>query len=90
MITTEQVQALQANVDLWATRHAGWVEPTIRKAADDIVDALDAMLADIYQLRAKTKAEAQWHDDLTLIRLSPALHRAQTTPMPDRSGWDQQ
>jgi len=73
VITVAQVASLEVNVARWATRNADIPQPEVRQAANNIVDGIDAMLADLYLLRGRTVTEMRQHDDLYHARLDALL-----------------
>ena len=49
-VLTAEIRDLAAALALWKTRDDNRAQPEIRQAANTAMDAIDAMLAEIYQL----------------------------------------
>jgi hypothetical protein len=76
----EPLSALRGNVENLATWPAIWEarkEPDAhaRRAANDAVDAVDAMLRDLYLIRGRLTAEIRDADDATAARADELLRQ---------------
>jgi hypothetical protein len=59
----------------WAARDDTRPQPAIRQAANTAMDAVDAMLAELHQLRARLVGEIRVSDDLAAARADELLAR---------------
>ena len=66
----------------WMARDETRAEPEVRQAANTAMDATDAMLAELHELRARLVGEIRASDDATAERVDAMLarHRAGATP----------
>lgn len=58
----------------WMARDDTGAEPEVRRAANTAMDAIDAMLAELHQLRARLVSEIRDSDDATAVRVDELLH----------------
>ena len=63
----------------WMARDDTRAEPEVRRAANTAMDAIDAMLAELYELRARLVSEIRASDDASAAR-ADALLRANKLP----------
>jgi hypothetical protein len=59
----------------WMARDDTKAQPAIRQAANTAMDATDAMLAELHQLRARLVSEIRESDDLAAARADALLAR---------------
>jgi hypothetical protein len=59
----------------WAARDDTRPEPEVRQAANTAMDAIDAMLAELYELRSRLVTEIRVSDDATAARVDALLAR---------------
>ena len=59
----------------WAARDDTRPQPEVRQAANTAMDATDAMLAELHQLRARLVGETRVSDDLAAARADELLAR---------------
>ena len=57
----------------WETRDDAVAQPEIRRAANTAMDAIDAMLRDLYAIRARLVTEIRAADDVTAARVDALL-----------------
>ena len=57
----------------WAARDDTRAEPEVRRAANTAMDAIDAMLAELHQLRSRLVTEIRAADDATAARVDAML-----------------
>lgn len=65
---------------VWMARDDSQADPHARRAANDAMDALDAMLAGLYELRARLVAEIRESDDQAAARVDELLARCKEEP----------
>ena len=66
---------------VWAARDDTRADPEARRAANTAMDAVvDAMLAELHQLRARLVTEIRVSDDATAQRVDQLLARGRGTP----------
>jgi hypothetical protein len=63
----------------WAGREDTRPEPEVRRAANTAMDAIDAMLRELYELRSRLLTEIRASDDATAARVD-ALLAAEAVP----------
>jgi hypothetical protein len=59
----------------WMARDDAKAQPAVRQAANDAMDAVDAMLAELHQLRARLVSEIRESDKLAAARADQLLAR---------------
>ena len=59
----------------WAARDDTRAQPEVRQAANTAMDVIDAMLAELHQLRARLVTEIRQADDATAARVDALLAR---------------
>jgi hypothetical protein len=69
----ERAGALGAALAVWATRDDSRPQAEIRQAANTAMDAIDAMLTDLYRARAALAGEMRASDDATAARVDAML-----------------
>jgi len=57
----------------WMARDDTKAEPNVRRAANTAMDAIDAMLGELHQLRAQLSAEIRASDDAAAVRVDELL-----------------
>ena len=57
----------------WMARDDTKAEPDVRRAANTAMDAIDTMLAELHQLRARLVGEIRASDDATAVRVDELL-----------------
>jgi hypothetical protein len=72
---SEHTATLAHTLTLWAVRDDTRPQPEVRRAANTAMDMLDAMLAEIYPLRARLVSEIRASDDATDARADALLAR---------------
>ena len=60
----------------WMARDDTRPQPEVRRAASTAVDAVDLMLRELHQLRARLMAEIRASDDATAARVDAPLARS--------------
>lgn len=65
---------------LWAVRDDSRPQAEVRKAANTAMDALDAALALLYELRSRLLTEIRESDDQTAVRVDAMLARSKEEP----------
>ena len=60
----------------WTARDDTRPQPEVRRAASTAVDAVDLMLRELHQLRARLMAEIRASDDATAARVDAPLARS--------------
>jgi hypothetical protein len=87
---SKQAGDLGAALAIWHARDDSGPCPAARRAANDAMDAIDAMLRELHALRSRLVSEIRASDDatrpaLTLCSVRPAKgHRDQAPPRPRR------
>ena len=76
----DHVGDLAAALTRWADRDDTRPQPEVRRAANTAVGAVDAMLAELHQLRARLLAEIRVSDDAAAVRADQLLTRGRGTP----------
>jgi hypothetical protein len=71
----ERVEDLSAALALWALRDDAKAQPTVRRAANDAVSAIDAAVRDLHLVRARLLGEIRHRDDATAARVDALLGR---------------
>jgi hypothetical protein len=69
--------ALGVALAQWMARDDAKAEPAVRQAANTAMDAIDAMLAELHQLRARLISEIRASDDVTAARVDELLRSRQ-------------
>lgn len=64
---------LDAALAQWAARDDTRPQPEVRQAANTAMDAIDSMLAELHQLRARLVSEIRASDDLAAARADALL-----------------
>ena len=64
----------------WAARSDDRPDADARRAANRAMDALDAALAELYELRARLVAEIRDSDDQAAVRVDELLARCKEEP----------
>lgn len=75
-----RLEALQAALALWDARDDTRPQPAIRRAANDAMDEIDAMLRELHELRARLVTEIRASDDAAAARADALLAR----PLPGK------
>lgn len=57
----------------WATRDDSKAQPAVRVAANDAMDAIDALLRELHGVRSKLLGEIRDHDDIAAVRVDAML-----------------
>ncbi|HTX28833.1 MAG TPA: hypothetical protein VME19_17655 [Streptosporangiaceae bacterium] len=70
----------------WMARDDSKADPDARRAANTAMDAIDAMLTELHQLRARLVSEIRASDDASAVRADASL-RGQV-PGPERPAGD--
>lgn len=70
---TEHAAALNVALDAWARRDDTRPQPEVRDAANAAMDAIDAMLRDLYELRGQLREEIRRSDDASMARAEALL-----------------
>jgi hypothetical protein len=65
----------------WMARDDTRPQPAVRQAANDAMGAIDAMLAELHQLRARLVAEIRASDDQAAARADQLLARLREEPL---------
>ena len=60
--------ALSESLAVWAARDDTRAQPAVRRAASDAMDAIDAMVAELYRLRQELAGEIRVSDDAAAAR----------------------
>jgi hypothetical protein len=76
------LDTLTDTLDLWATRDDTQPQPEIRRAANTAMDAIDAMLRELYAMRSRLVGEIRASDDAAGARADRLLRGG---PVPDES-----
>jgi hypothetical protein len=66
---------LGAALVAWGTRDDSKAQPEVRQAANDAMDAIDAMLAGLHRARRQLVDETRESDDATAVRVDALLAR---------------
>ena len=69
------VGELAAALALWETRDDTIAQPDVRRAANRAMDAIDAMLAELYGARSRLVGEIRAADDIAAARVDALLER---------------
>jgi hypothetical protein len=64
----------------WAARSADKPDAAARRAANTAMGSVDAMLAELHELRARLVSEIRESDDQTAIRVDELLARCKEEP----------
>ena len=64
----------------WMARDDTRADPHARRAANTAMDALDAMLRELYELRSRLLTEIRESDDQTAARVDAMLARSKEEP----------
>jgi hypothetical protein len=64
----------------WMARDDSRPQPEVRQAANTAMDSIDAMLAELHQLRARLAGEIRQSDDLAAERADQLLARLRGVP----------
>ena len=64
----------------WVARDDSKAEPEVRQAASTAMDAIDAMIAELHQLRARLVSEIRKSDDMAAARTDNLLGPAPSCP----------
>ena len=72
----ESAGALATALGEWATRDDTRPQPEVREAANTAIDAIDAMLRELYLMRGRLTGEIRAADDATAARADALLARA--------------
>lgn len=64
---------LDAALAQWETRDDAKAQPEVRRAANTAMDAIDAMMRDLYAMRARLVGEIHDADDATAARVDALL-----------------
>ncbi|HEX5401484.1 MAG TPA: hypothetical protein VFX16_04195 [Pseudonocardiaceae bacterium] len=70
---SEQLAALAAAMEVWATRDVSKPQPQVRQAANDAMTALDTALDDLHELRRTLDAEMFEADRIQDARVNRIL-----------------
>ena len=73
----ESAGALAAALGEWATRDDTVPQPEVREAANTAMDAIDAMLRELYLMRGRLVSEIRDADDAAAARADALLARHQ-------------
>ena len=57
----------------WEQRDDGKAQPAVRRAANEAMDTIDAMIAKLYSMRSRLVAEIRASDDATAARVDAML-----------------
>lgn len=68
----------------WTTRDDTKAQPAVRIAANTAMDAIDAMLAELYRARQQLVTEIRVSDDATAARVDALLAEARVRREADR------
>ena len=71
-----QLGVLAVALAQWTARDDTRPQPEVRRAASTAVDAVDLMLRELHQLRARLMAEIRASDDATAARVDAPLARS--------------
>jgi hypothetical protein len=66
---------LAAALILWASRDDSRAQSEVRRAANDAMDAADAMISELYSLRQRIMRETRISDDIAAARVDAMLAR---------------
>lgn len=69
-------QELAAALALWIDRDDSRPQPEVRRAANTAVDAMDAMLRELYLMRGRLVSEIRVSDDIAMARSAETLEHA--------------
>ncbi len=69
------VEDLAADLAIWQARDDGKPDAHARRAANDAVDAIDAAIKELHQIRARLITEVRVSDDATAARVDAMLAR---------------
>jgi hypothetical protein len=72
----DHVEDLAVSLAIWETNDDTKAQPEVRRAANDAMDAIDAMLRELYGLRSQLVTEIRAADDATAARVDELLARA--------------
>lgn len=62
----------------WAGRDDTKAQPEVRRAANTAMDAIDAMVRDLYAMRSRLMAEMRDSDDATAARVDALLAKTRS------------
>jgi hypothetical protein len=68
-----RARKLYAALDRWGTRDDTRAQPEVRRAANDAMDAIDAMVRELYAMRSRLVSEMRASDDATGRRVDALL-----------------
>jgi hypothetical protein len=72
---SDHLAALGTALALWSARDDTRPQPEVRQAANAAIDAMDSMLAELHQLRARLIVEVRESDQLAADRADELLAR---------------
>jgi hypothetical protein len=72
---TEPVVVLLTALQVWGDRDATRPQPEVRRAANTAMDAIDAMLRDLYLMRSRLVGEIREADDAAAVRVDALLEQ---------------
>ena len=70
----------------WETRDDAKPQPEIRRAASTAVDAIDAMLRELYLMRGRLVSEIRVSDDIAMVRSDALLARSHAAAQVTEAG----
>jgi hypothetical protein len=70
--------ALSAALGQWEDRDDGKAQPAVRRAANEAMDTIDAMVAELYAMRSRLVTEIRASDDIHGARIDVMLSRSAT------------
>jgi hypothetical protein len=81
---SEHADVLETALERWAARDGSKADACARQAANVAVDAIDGLLRELHQLRARLVGEIRESDDQAAVRVDELLARSPSRD--DRGG----
>jgi hypothetical protein len=73
---TARARVLAAALARWEARDDTRPQPEVRRAANEAMDAIDAMLRDLHAMRSRLVGEIRAADDVAAARADALLERS--------------
>jgi hypothetical protein len=74
----DPVGALSIALGQWENRDEAKAQPAVRRAANEAMDTIDAMIAELYAMRSRLVGEIRASDDIHGARIDVMLSRSAT------------